>query len=85
MFTLVLTVIVLQRPRGPQPAAYGHIQTLANVVDKWTPTMWWGHKTGGFPFGHAGGCHFRRCSLVLMTSGTSDSRLSKVDMDALYA
>ncbi|KAF8138117.1 hypothetical protein EV363DRAFT_1393583 [Boletus edulis] len=44
--------------------------TLANLIDEWSPTMWWGHKEKGFPFYHA---------------GTSDCRLPKVDMNALYA
>ncbi|KAF8121354.1 hypothetical protein EV363DRAFT_1186472 [Boletus edulis] len=70
IFSLSITVIVLYRPKGPQPAAYGHVQTLANLIDEWSPTMWWGHKEKGFPFYHA---------------GTSDCRLPKVDMNALYA
>jgi hypothetical protein len=28
-----LTLIALRRPHGAQPAAYGHLQTLANLVD----------------------------------------------------
>lgn len=27
----------LSQPKGYQPAAFGHIQTLANLVDDWTP------------------------------------------------
>ncbi|KAJ6552204.1 hypothetical protein DFH09DRAFT_1498405 [Mycena vulgaris] len=30
-----------------QPAAYGHIQTLVNAIDDWSPVMYWGHKIGG--------------------------------------
>ena len=58
IFSLTLTVIVLYRPKGPQPAAYGHVQTLANLIDEWSPTMWWGHKDSGVPFFHAGGYRF---------------------------
>ncbi|KAJ7111496.1 hypothetical protein C8R44DRAFT_799605 [Mycena epipterygia] len=29
-----------------QPAAYGHIQTLVNAIDDWSPVMYWGHKIG---------------------------------------
>ncbi|KAG1790690.1 uncharacterized protein HD556DRAFT_1241976 [Suillus plorans] len=48
------TVVALLRPHGPQPAAYGHLQTLANLVDEWSPVMWWGHKEDGIPYCHAG-------------------------------
>ena len=54
VFALASTIIARRRPRGPQPAAYGHLQTLANLVDEWSPTMWWGHKKDGKPIGHAG-------------------------------
>ncbi|KAJ8581878.1 hypothetical protein M405DRAFT_923313, partial [Rhizopogon salebrosus TDB-379] len=46
------------RRDGPQPAAYGHLQTLANLVDEWSPVMWWGHKEDGVPYCHAGICLF---------------------------
>ncbi|KIJ70408.1 hypothetical protein HYDPIDRAFT_23519 [Hydnomerulius pinastri MD-312] len=70
IFSLSFTIIAFCRPKGPQPAAYGHVQTLANLIDEWSPTMWWGQKSGGFPFRHA---------------GTSDYCLPKVDMNMLYA
>ncbi|KAG1801189.1 uncharacterized protein BJ212DRAFT_1210928, partial [Suillus subaureus] len=44
IFASFFTFVALRRPRGPQPAAYGHLQTLANLVDEWSPVMWWGHK-----------------------------------------
>ncbi|KAG1857301.1 hypothetical protein C8R48DRAFT_659596 [Suillus tomentosus] len=50
----VFTFIALRRPSGPQPAAYGHLQTLADLVDEWSPVMWWGHKADGIPYCHAG-------------------------------
>lgn len=55
VFALALTFVARKRPHGPQPAAYGHLQTLANLVDEWSPTMWWGHKKDGMPVSHAGG------------------------------
>ncbi|KAG2053470.1 hypothetical protein BDR06DRAFT_956530, partial [Suillus hirtellus] len=64
------TVVALRRPHGPQPAAYGHLQTLANLVDEWSPVMWWGHKEDGIPYCHA---------------GTSDHPLPDVKMDCVYA
>jgi hypothetical protein len=54
IFASFFTLIARFRPRGPQPAAYGHLQTLANLVDEWSPVMWWGHKEDGIPYCHAG-------------------------------
>ncbi|EMC93491.1 hypothetical protein BAUCODRAFT_243344 [Baudoinia panamericana UAMH 10762] len=53
-----VTYITGRRPRGPQPAAYGHLQTLTNLIDEWSPTMYWGHKSDGFPAPHAGTAHY---------------------------
>ncbi|KAG2053452.1 hypothetical protein BDR06DRAFT_457836 [Suillus hirtellus] len=64
------TVIALRRPHGPQPAAYGHLQMLTNLVDEWLPVMWWGHKEDGILYCHA---------------GTSDHPLPDVKMDCVYA
>ncbi|KAJ7700394.1 hypothetical protein B0H17DRAFT_1195797 [Mycena rosella] len=55
--------------RKSQPAVYGHIQTLVNVVDDWSPVMYWGHKTGREV------CH----------AGTSPHPLPPVQPKALYA
>ncbi|KAG1803403.1 uncharacterized protein BJ212DRAFT_957103 [Suillus subaureus] len=54
IFACFFTFVALRWPRGPQPAAYGHLQTLANLVDEWSPLMWWGHKEDGIPCCHAG-------------------------------
>ncbi|KAG1753186.1 hypothetical protein EDB19DRAFT_1902840 [Suillus lakei] len=70
IFACFFTLVVRRRPRGPQPAAYGHVQTLANLVDEWSPVIWWGHKEGGIPYCHA---------------GTSDHPLPDVMMDFVYA
>jgi hypothetical protein len=39
----------LQRPRGYLPASYGHIQTIADIVDDWADSgcMFWGEKDPG--------------------------------------
>ena len=34
----------LNRPHTSQPSAYGHLQTLVDLVDEWHPKMYWGHK-----------------------------------------
>jgi len=70
IFACFFTFVALRRPHGPQPAAYGHLQTLANLVDEWSPVMWWGHKEDGIPYCHA---------------GTSDHPLPDVKMDCVYA
>ncbi|KAJ8587781.1 hypothetical protein M405DRAFT_863473 [Rhizopogon salebrosus TDB-379] len=70
IFACFFTVVTFFRPRGPQPAAYGHLQTLANLVDEWSPVMWWGHKEDGVPYCHA---------------GTSGHLLPPVKMDCIYA
>ncbi|KAG2755707.1 hypothetical protein P692DRAFT_2048233 [Suillus brevipes Sb2] len=70
IFACFFTFIVLRRPRGPQPAAYGHLQTLANLIDSpLSPVMWWGHKKDGFV------CH----------AGTSNHELQAIKMDCIYA
>jgi hypothetical protein len=42
------TYLVARRPKGPQPAAWSHFQTLADLIDDWsldsTGRMWWGDK-----------------------------------------
>ncbi|KAG1739821.1 uncharacterized protein EDB91DRAFT_1248578 [Suillus paluster] len=70
IFACGCTLVARHRPRGPQPATYGHLQTLANLVDEWSSVMWWGHKADGNPYCHA---------------GTSDQPLPKVKMDCVYA
>ncbi|KAG1753155.1 hypothetical protein EDB19DRAFT_812927 [Suillus lakei] len=70
IFACFFTLVALSRPHGPQPATYGHLQTLANLVDEWSPVMWWGHKEDRIPYCHA---------------GTSDHPLPDVKMDCVYA
>ncbi|KAG2046593.1 hypothetical protein BDR06DRAFT_171382 [Suillus hirtellus] len=70
IFACFFTFVARRRPHGPQPAAYGHLQTLANLVDEWSPVMWWGHKEDGIPYCHA---------------GTSDHPLLDVKMNCIYA
>jgi lysylphosphatidylglycerol synthetase-like protein (DUF2156 family) len=61
--------IATRRPSGPQPAAYGHLQTMADLVDEWAPTMYWGDKSISGVY-HA---------------GTSSSVLGDVDLNCLYS
>ncbi|OMP85360.1 hypothetical protein BK809_0004030 [Diplodia seriata] len=64
-----ITLLSLWRPKGPQPAAYGHIQTLTNLIDEWSPVLYWGHKVSG-PTCHA---------------GTSSRPMADIEMNQLYA
>jgi len=43
------TYLAFRRPTGPLPASYGHIQTIADIIDEWSDTgsMFWGHKADG--------------------------------------
>ncbi|CZR53729.1 uncharacterized protein PAC_03609 [Phialocephala subalpina] len=41
--------VSLRRPMGPLPATFGHLQTMADLIDEWDDRMFWGHKENGFP------------------------------------
>ncbi len=43
------TYLAFRRPQGYLPASYGHIQTIADVIDEWADSgcMFWGHKADG--------------------------------------
>ncbi|KAJ5718386.1 hypothetical protein N7488_004032 [Penicillium malachiteum] len=72
----VLTFLVMKKPKGPQPATYGHIQTIADVVDDWSLNeegqFWWGDKGCEGAIRHAG-----------MSSVRDD--LGPIKMEAYYA
>jgi hypothetical protein len=44
---LLATYMSIRRPAGPQPATYGHLQTLSDLIDDWHHCMYWGHKENG--------------------------------------
>ncbi|KAK3314641.1 hypothetical protein B0H66DRAFT_316708 [Apodospora peruviana] len=73
-FALVTAVfglyLSLRRPKGYLPAAYGHIQTMADIIDEWSDSgsMFWGEKYPGIP--HRG---------VSGYTGTSTERLKDPD------
>lgn len=42
-----VTYLSFKRPKGPQPATYGHFQTLMDLIDENVSNkdrMFWGHK-----------------------------------------
>lgn len=71
IFVAYVFYVSLRKPKGPLPATYGHLQTLADLVDEWSPKMYWGHKRDGE---EDGVCH----------AGTSTRPLPLVDMDCEY-
>ena len=47
ILALFANFLVLSKPKGPQPATFGHLQTLVDLVDEWpgrADTMYWGDK-----------------------------------------
>jgi hypothetical protein len=71
------TYLVVKRPRGPQPASWGHFQTLADLIDDWSldPSgkLWWGDKgAAGDGIRHAG-------------TSMRKEELGDIMMDAVYA
>lgn len=72
-FVAFLMVVTFDRPKGSLPATYGHLQTMADVADEWTPNMFWGDK--GLKDGKDG---IRHC-------GTSHQPLPPLEMGEKYA
>jgi len=74
---LFITYLTFRRPQGPQPATWGHIQTLADLIDDWSydknECLWWGDK----------GVDDAR----IRHAGTSSDKqaLGQIQMDCLYA
>lgn len=76
LIAIFTTWLAASKVSGPQPAAWGHLQTLANLVDDWEmpqKRLWWGDK-GARPseIRHAG------------TVGSRD-KVASIRMDAKYA
>jgi hypothetical protein len=48
IFGIFATTLALWRPNGPQPVTWGHLQTLADLIDDWAMDkdgyLWWGDK-----------------------------------------
>jgi len=71
-----VTYLAFRSVDGPQPAAWGHLQTLADLIDDWKTdangTLYWGDKG------------ISKCGI--RHAGTSDSidQLGKIDMEAEY-
>lgn len=70
-----VTYVAFRKPKGPQPAAYGRLRTLVDLVDEWSVTtvMYWGDKTDP-----------ENTSRV-RHAGTSSKPLLKITLYELYA
>ncbi|PMD38833.1 hypothetical protein L207DRAFT_584233 [Hyaloscypha variabilis F] len=71
MVAIFSTYVSLRRPVGPLPATFGHLQTMADLIDDWEDRMFWGHKQDGY-----GG--------LPSYAGTSARRLQMPRMDEFY-
>lgn len=79
---LILAIFVptcaFWKPKGPQPAAFGHLQTLADLIDTWPQAgekMFWGQK------------EMSRANLVeedILHAGTATKRLEPVRFGESY-
>ncbi|KAG8533553.1 uncharacterized protein KY384_001293 [Bacidia gigantensis] len=73
------TFLCYRRYSGPQPAAYGHLQTIVNFIDEWGPDgrpLYWGDKG---PVAWGAGWEVRHAG----TAGEA-SAVAPIRMDARY-
>lgn len=50
LLALLVSAFTFWQPKGPQPATFGHLQTLVDLIDEWPEEaehMFWGRKAGG--------------------------------------
>lgn len=73
------TFLAARRPRGYQPATWGHLQTIINCVDEWSEEMWWGDKGELDKAEEDGAC----CRHAGFASNRCD--VAEIRGDALYA
>ncbi|CAI6337792.1 unnamed protein product [Periconia digitata] len=77
VLALFITYLAFRRPQGPQPATWGHIQTLADLIDDWSldgnRCFWWGDKgVNDDKIRHAG-------------ASSDKQSLGEMQLNALYA
>ena len=76
IFGVFATFLVLRQLDGPQPVTWGHLQTLADLIDDWSidvdGNLWWGDKTSN--------------NQGIRHAGTSAKKidLGEIVIDALY-
>ncbi|KZP24917.1 hypothetical protein FIBSPDRAFT_950635 [Athelia psychrophila] len=80
VFATIMTLIANYKPLGPLPAAYGHFQTLADLIDEWPPeestqgykmhpVLYWGHKSDKDGVCHAGTSPDRSLVCLIIMDG----------------
>jgi len=82
ILALFATFLVFSKPRGPQPATFGHLQTLVDLFDEWpgqADTMYWGDK------GDYGNFQAGQVDEDVRHAGTSKTPLEPINMRAEYA
>ena len=81
-----ISACALWQPKGPQPATFGHLQTLVNLIDEWPEkreTMFWGRKSEGSENKEVilvGGLR----GLMVAHAGISAMKLEEVRFDEVY-
>jgi hypothetical protein len=70
IFASFMTWTSSSRRHGSQPATHEHLQNIVDLVDEWSPTVYWGHKSDDGEICHA---------------GTVDHPLPEVMIDRLYS
>ncbi|KAF2686898.1 hypothetical protein K458DRAFT_429821 [Lentithecium fluviatile CBS 122367] len=83
MLALFATYLTRSTSKGPQPAAFGHLQTLADLIDAWPERVdqriWWGDKESCVRRdGESSGKEIRH-------TGTSVEKLKPIRMGSWYA
>lgn len=79
LLAIFTTICAFWRPEGPQPAAFGHLQTLADLVDMWPKLgerMFWGQKDPADSM--------LRDNNHIWHAGTAAERLDSVDFGKEY-
>jgi hypothetical protein len=54
LVAIFATYVAFRRPKGCLPATYGHLQTMADIVDEYSYSIHWGHKYGSTTGRHNG-------------------------------
>ncbi|KZP23070.1 hypothetical protein FIBSPDRAFT_1043201 [Athelia psychrophila] len=80
VFATITTCIAIYKPRGPLPAAYGHFQTLADLIDEWHDVVFWGHKSGPDT---GGVCYAGTSSVKSLVHGIHKERMYGGDLNAV--
>ena len=76
LIALFGTFLCFKKPKGPQPATFGHIQTLVDLIDAYDERLYWGDKTHW---------HESLTMTELGHAGTSSQPLPRVRFDVPYA